>query len=82
LEASQVIRRNQIGFLEILALEGGCSGELGKRIGKAVATVQARRMASLADVVEGLARDVRLLDAERFDDDAGSAEKRVACRSA
>ena len=35
-------------------------------------------MATLAEVEEGLAREVRLLDGERFDDDAGSANKNIA----
>jgi hypothetical protein len=34
-------------------------------------------VAALAKVEEGLAREMRLLDGERFDDDAGSAEKNI-----
>lgn len=36
------------------------------------------QVAALAEVEEGLPRQVRLLDGERFDDDAGSAEKNIA----
>ncbi len=39
-------------------------------------------MAALAEVVEGLARDVGLFDGERLDDDAGPAENMSRWRSA
>ena len=35
-------------------------------------------MTALAEVKEGLAREMRLLDGEGFDDDASSAEKNIA----
>ncbi len=51
------------------------AGDLGERIGEAVAEIQPGRVAALAKVDEGLAREMRLLDGERFEDDVGSAEK-------
>lgn len=53
-------------------------GDLGERIGEAVAEIQSRRVAALAEVVEGLARQMRLLDGERLDEDDGPAEKCIA----
>lgn len=35
-------------------------------------------MAALAEVEKGLAREVRLLNAEKLDDDAGSTKKNIA----
>jgi hypothetical protein len=48
---------------------------LASAVGDAVAEIQPARVAALAEVEEGLAREMRLLDRERFDDDVGSAEK-------
>src|ERR1019366_6862560 len=68
-----------VGLFEILPLkEEGLADDLGKRIGKAVTEIQACRVSALTEVKEGLARDMRLLDSERFDDDAGPAEKSIA----
>jgi hypothetical protein len=70
---------HEVGFLEIIPLEKqGFAGDLGKCIGEAVAKIQPGRMAALAEVVEGLAREMRLLNRERLNDDAGSAEKHIA----
>jgi len=67
-----------VGLFEILPFEEeSLAGDLGERIGEAVAEIQPGRVAALAKVEEGLARDVRLLDGERFDDDVSSAEKNI-----
>src|SRR5271157_5988650 len=67
-----------IGLLEILPLEEKrFAGDLGERIGEAIAEIQPGRVAALAEVEEGLARQMRLLNGERFDDDVGSAEKSI-----
>ncbi len=68
-----------VGLFEILAFkEEGLAGDLGKRIRKAVTEIQARRVSAFTEVEEGLASDMRLLDRERFDDDACPAEKNIA----
>ena len=67
-----------VGLFEILPLEEErLAGDLGERIGEAVAEIQPGRVAALAEIEEGLARDMRLLDGERFDDDVSSAEKNI-----
>jgi hypothetical protein len=54
------------------------AGKLGERLGETVAEIQARRVPPLAEVMEGLPRDVRLVDGERLDDNASPAEEHVA----
>jgi len=66
---------DDVGFLKILPPEQErLAGDLGERIGEAVAEIQPRRMTPFSEIVEGLARNVRLLDGERLDDDARPAE--------
>jgi hypothetical protein len=68
-----------VGLLEILAFEEeSLTGDLGERIGEAIAEIQPGGVAALAEVEESLPRQVRLLDRDRFDDDASSAEKSIA----
>jgi len=68
-----------VGLFEIVPLkEEGLADDLGKRIGKAVTKIQACRVSALPEIKEGLARDMRLLDSERFDDNACPAEKNIA----
>jgi len=50
----------------------------GKRIGKAVTEIQPGGVAVLAEVEKCLAREMRLLHCERFEDDPGSAKKDIA----
>ena len=50
----------------------------GERVGEAVTEIQPGRVTSLAEVVEGLARQVGLLDSKRLDDDSRPAEKHIA----
>ena len=65
-----------VGLFEILPFEEHrFAGEPGEGIGEAVSEIQPRRVAALTEVEEGLAREMRLLDGERFDGDVGSAEK-------
>jgi predicted RNase H-like HicB family nuclease len=79
LDAAFLGRARDIGFFEILAFEEQrLSCALRKRIGEAVTEVQSGGVTALAEIEEGLARHVRLLDRYRFDDDAGSAEKYIA----
>jgi len=67
-----------VGLLEILPFEEeNLAGDLGERIGEAIAEIQPGGVAALAEVKESLPRQVRLLDGDRFDDDASSAEKRA-----
>ena len=67
-----------VGLFEILPLEEErLAGDLGQRIGEAVAESQPGRVAALAEVEESLARDMRLLDGKRFDDNVSSAEKSI-----
>src|ERR1700733_4823982 len=62
-------RGDDIGFSIVLSLEQKrLAGDLGERISKAVAEIQPLDD-DLFEIVEGLARDVRLLDCERLDDD-------------
>lgn len=56
-------RGDDISFLEILALEQKrLSGGLGERVGEAIAVIQSRRVAALAEVVEGMTRCMGLVD--------------------
>ena len=48
-----------------------------RALGEAVAEIRPGRVAALAEVEEALAREMRLLDGARFDDDVGSAEKNI-----
>jgi hypothetical protein len=68
-----------VGLFEILPLEEEwLAGDLGEGIGEAVTEIQPGYVAALTEVEEGLACEMRLLDGERFDNDAGSAEKNIA----
>ncbi len=68
--------RVDVGQSEIGALEQqGFAGRLGEHVGKTVAEVQARLVAALAEVEEGLAGEFAVLEGHRLDDDAGAAEK-------
>ena len=71
--------REDIGLPEVVALEQKrLAGDLSERISEAIAEIQPRRVAAFAEVMEGLARDLRLLDGDRLDYHANSAEQRVA----
>jgi len=54
------------------------AGSPGQRIGKAVAEVQFCRVAVLAEIVESLAREMRLIDSHGFDHHARVAKQRIA----
>ena len=70
--------RPDVGLFEILPLEQErLAGDLGERIGEAVAEIQPGRVAALSEVEEGLASQMRLLGGKCFDDDVGSAEESV-----
>jgi hypothetical protein len=70
---------NDVGFLEILPLkQQRIAGDLGERISETVAEIQPGRVTPFSEIVEGLARDVRLLYGERLNDDASPAEKHIA----
>jgi hypothetical protein len=51
---------------------------LGERIGEAVAEIQPGWVPAFAEVVKGLAREMRVLDSHWFDHDASPAKQRVA----
>ena len=68
-----------VGFFEVVPLEKETlTGNLGEGIGKAVAKVQRRRVASLAEVAEGLACEMRLFHSYWLDHNANAAKQRVA----
>src|SRR3546814_2159943 len=50
-------------------------GRLGQRIGKAVAKVQARFVAALAEIEKRLSRQFAMIERHRFDRDAGAAKE-------
>src|SRR3546814_1774402 len=53
-----------------------CSSDLlGQRIGKAVAKVQARFVAALAEIEKRLSRQFAMIERHRFDRDAGAAKE-------
>ena len=54
------------------------SSEFRERISEAVTEIQSCRVAALAKVVEGLAREMRLLDSNGFDHNANAAKQCVA----
>ena len=71
--------RDDVGFLKILPLEQErLASDLGERVGEAVAEIQPSRVTPFSKIVEGLARDVSLLDSERLDYAACPAEKHIA----
>ena len=79
LPTSRLDSGGDVGLLEILpSEEERLAGDLGERIGEAIAEIQPGGVAALAEVEESLPRQVRLLDGDGFDDNAGSAEKSVA----
>jgi len=50
----------------------------GESICEAIPKIQRGRVAPLAEIVECLARNMRLLNSHRFYPDAGTAKKRIA----
>jgi hypothetical protein len=68
---------HEIGFGEIIALvEQRFAGELGKRIGKAIAEIESSRMSAAAtEVAIGFTRDPGLLGSHRLDDKVGCRHK-------
>jgi hypothetical protein len=70
---------DNVSFLEVVPLEKErLAGVLGQRVGEAIAEIQSGGVTALAEVVEGLARKVRVLHCDGLDDDAGPAEKHIA----
>ena len=69
---------DDVGLTEVVPLEQeGLARDLGERIGEAVAEIQSGRVPAFAKVEECLAREVRLLERERFDANPGSAKKNI-----
>ncbi len=54
------------------------AGEFGEGLGEAVTEIHPCRAAALAEVVEGLSRDMRPLDSHGFDHNANAAKQCVA----
>ncbi len=72
--------RHDIDFPKVLPLnrQEWVICDLGERIAKHSPKFNLARGDALFEIVEGLARDVRLLDGERLHDDACAAEKHIA----
>jgi len=71
-------RGDNVGFLEILSLEKErLSSDLGEGVCEAVPEIELRRMPALAEIMERLAGEVRLLHGHWFDHYAHSAEQSV-----
>src|SRR3546814_8982460 len=69
-------RRLYVRQGKIIALEQQrLVGRLGQRIGKAVAKVQARFVAALAEIEKRLSRQFAMIERHRFDRDAGAAKE-------
>src|SRR5512135_2328489 len=78
-EASLLKGGRDVGLFEILAFEEErLTSNFGKGIGKAIAEIQPGGVAALTEIEEGLSREVRLLDGDGFDDDAGPSKKNIA----
>jgi len=72
-------RGYEVRFLEVFSFEQErLAGDLGKRIGEAVAEIQPSLVTPFSEIVKRLACDMRLLDCKRLDNDACPAEKHIA----
>jgi len=70
---------NDVCLAEVVSLEQQrLAGHLGERVGETVTEIQPCLVAALAEIVEGLAGDMRLFDGEGLDGDARPAEEHVA----
>jgi hypothetical protein len=70
---------DDVGLIKVVAFEKErLASLLGERIGEAVAEIQPGWMAAFAEVVKGLAREMRLLDSHGLNPDANPAKQRVA----
>src|SRR5207249_9130187 len=70
---------NDVCLAEVVSLEQHrLAGRLGERVGETVAEIQPCLVAALAEIVKGLAGDMRLFDGEGLDGDARPAEEHVA----
>jgi hypothetical protein len=70
---------DDVGLFEVVPFEKErLASEFGEGIGEAVTEIQPFRVAALAEVVEGLAREMRLLNRHRFDHNANAAKQCVA----
>src|ERR1035438_4302730 len=70
--------RDDVGLSEVVSFEKKrLASEFGEGIGEAVTEIEPRRMAALAEVVEGLAREMRLLNRHRFDHNANATKQCV-----
>src|SRR6185312_15065565 len=71
-------RRGDVGLGEIVALEQqGFIGQLGKRVGEAVAIVEARRMTALAIAAPGATRLIGVLDLDRDNVDVRPCQPQI-----
>src|ERR1700688_2380800 len=70
---------SDVGLPKVVPLEEErLAGVLGERIGEAVAEIQPGRVTAFAEVVKGLAREMRVLDRHRLDHNANAAKQSVA----
>jgi hypothetical protein len=70
---------DDVGPFEVVAFEKErLASEFGEGIGEAVSEIQPCRVAALAEVVESLAREMRLFDSHGFDHYANAAKQCVA----
>jgi len=78
-ETRALYGRDDVGLFEVVPFEKErFASKFGQGIGEAVTEIQPCRVAALAEVVEGLAREMRLLDSHGFDHNANAAKQCVA----
>jgi hypothetical protein len=70
---------DDVGLFEVVPLEKErLASEFGEGICEAVTEIEPCRVPALAEVVSGLAREMRLLNRHRFDHNANAAKQCVA----
>src|SRR5450432_913581 len=71
-----------VGLLEVFSLKEERFRRCFRQcIGKAVSKIQSRRMTPLAEVEESLTSEMRLLQRDRFNENASAAKKRITLAS-
>jgi hypothetical protein len=71
--------RDDVGLFEVVPFEKErFASEFGQSIGEAVTEIEPCRVAALAEVVKGLAREMGLLNRLRFDHNANAAKQCIA----